>query len=210
MILSDASWQLVAALRERGITDERVLAAIGQVPREVFVDPAHADMAYYDQALPIACEQTISQPYVVAYMTEKLAVGPEDDVLEIGTGSGYQAAILARLARRVFTIERHETLLAEALGRFRAVGIRNVTAVVGDGVKGWPEPRLFNRIIVTAAARELPAALLAQLETGGRMIVPLGARLFGQRLVLLQKTEENVQRTDLLAVRFVPLIDGQG
>jgi protein-L-isoaspartate(D-aspartate) O-methyltransferase len=210
MTKSDASRQLVAALRERGISDERVLAAIGAVPRELFVDPAHAEMAYDDQALPIACGQTISQPYVVAYMTEKLAVGPGDDVLEIGTGSGYQAAILARLARRVFTIERHEALLDEALGRFRAVGIRNVTAVVGDGAQGWPEPRLFDRIIVTAAARELPETLLAQLERGGRMIVPLGARLFSQRLVLFHKTEDGVQRTDLLSVRFVPLIGGQG
>jgi protein-L-isoaspartate(D-aspartate) O-methyltransferase len=202
--------RLIAALRHRGITDERVLAAIAAVPRKAFVDPAHTDDAYEDQALPIACGQTISQPYVVAYMTEKLGLTPELDVLEIGTGSGYQAAVLARLARHVYTIERHEPLLAEALRRFQALGISTITAIAGDGSLGWPDARAFDRIIVTAAATQVPQALLDQLRPGGRMILPLGARPFRQRLVLFDKTGDGVQTTNLLAVRFVPLVGDPG
>lgn len=210
MTMLDASQGLVAALKERGIADDRVLAAMASVPRAVFVDPAQAEFAYDDQALPIACGQTISQPYVVAYMTEKLGIGREHDVLEIGTGSGYQTAILARLAGQVHTIERHEALYFQALQRFRDLHIRNVIAIVGDGAEGWPRERLFDRIIVTAAASEAPAKLLDQLKPGGRMIIPLGSRLFRQRLVLFDKTAEAVQSHDLIAVRFVPLIGGQG
>jgi protein-L-isoaspartate(D-aspartate) O-methyltransferase len=210
MTMSDASDKLVAALRDRGVADERVIAAIASVPREVFVDPAHAEFAYEDQALPIACGQTISQPFIVAYMTEKLGVGATHEVLEIGTGSGYQAAILSRLAKWVYTVERHEALLFQALERFRRLGIRNVTGLLGDGAEGWPEGRLFDRVIVTAAAAQVPAKLVAQLKPGGRMILPLGSRLFRQRLVLLEKTGEGMRRHDLLAVRFVPLIGGHG
>jgi protein-L-isoaspartate(D-aspartate) O-methyltransferase len=210
MIISDASRELVAGLKKRGIADERVLAAMAAVPREAFVDPTHTEYAYDDRALPIACGQTISQPYVVAYMTEKLGVEPEHDVLEIGTGSGYQAAVLAQLAREVYTIERHEALLAQALNRFRALGIRNITAIVGDGAEGWPGEHMFDRIIVTAAAREAPQKLLGQLRPGGRMIIPLGSRLFSQRLVQFDKTAEGLRSQDLLAVRFVPLIGGHG
>ena len=207
---------LILALEGRGITDERVLAAIAAVPRQAFVDPAHIEYAYEDQALPIACGQTISQPFVVAYMTQKLGLAPEHDVLEIGTGSGYQAAVLARLARHVYTIERHEPLLAEAVRRFQdlgigqGLGISNITAIAGDGSRGWPDARLFDRIIVTAAAREVPQALFDQLRPGGRMIMPLGARLFRQRLVQFDKTADGMQTINLLTVRFVPLVGGQG
>jgi protein-L-isoaspartate(D-aspartate) O-methyltransferase len=210
MTMSDASGTLVAALRDRGVADEGVIAAIASVPREAFVDPAHVEFAYEDQALPIDCGQTISQPFIVAYMTEKLGVEATHDVLEIGTGSGYQAAILSRLANWVYTIERHEALLAQALERFRRLGIRNITGIFGDGAEGWPEMRLFDRIIVTAAASRVPAKLVAQLKPGGRMILPLGSRLFRQRLVLLERTGEETRRQDLLPVRFVPLIGGHG
>ena len=201
---------LLAALAERGIRDGRVLDAIAAVPRDIFVDPSYAESAYLDTALPISCGQTISQPYVVAYMTEKLAAQPGDDVLEIGTGSGYQAAILAGLCRHVYTIERHEELHAAAVERFRRLGITNITARQGDGWSGWPEPREFERIIVTAAARQAPQPLLDQLKTGGRMIIPVGSRVFRQRLVQFDKSETGIEKHDLLAVRFVPLVRGEG
>jgi protein-L-isoaspartate(D-aspartate) O-methyltransferase len=210
MFPSEMNRELVASLRERGIADAGVLAAFTAVPRDLFVEEASLDSAYADKALPIACGQTISQPYVVAYMTEKLALAPDHEVLEIGTGSGYQAAILARLCARVFTIERHALLHRQALERFVQLGVGNITAIVGDGSKGWPEPRVFDRIIVTAAARDAPAMLLDQLAPGGRMIIPLGSRLFRQRLVQFDRTEAGITRTDLLAVRFVPLIGGRG
>ncbi len=197
---------LVAQLRKRGIKDERVLAAILHVPRERFIGELDASAAYRDAALPIACGQTISQPFVVGYMTEKLGVEDDHDVLEIGTGSGYQAAILARLCRHVYTIERHEELLEEAKRRFEELGIGNITAITADGAKGWPEPRQFDRIIVTAAAGKVPQALVAQLKEGGRMILPLSEWWLGQRLVLLEKREGEVKQEDLLPVRFVPLI----
>jgi len=207
---SEASEKLVAALKLRGVEDECVLAAMAGVPREAFVDPAHIAFAYDDEALPIACGQTISQPYIVAYMTAKLGLAPKHDVLEIGTGSGYQTAVLARLAGHVYTIERHEELLTAAVARLRDLGIRNVTAIAGDGAKGWPEAHPFDRVIVTAGAREVPRKLLEQIREGGRMIIPLGSRLFRQRLVQFDKSETGVERTDLLAVRFVPLIGGHG
>jgi protein-L-isoaspartate(D-aspartate) O-methyltransferase len=210
MFASEMNRELVAALRERGIADGRVLGAIGAVPRDVFVEEASLDSAYADKALPIACGQTISQPYVVAYMTEKLGLMPDHEVLEIGTGSGYQAAILANICRHVFTIERHGPLHEGAVKRFARLGIRNITAIVGDGSKGWPESRQFDRIIVTAAARDVPAMLLDQLGLGGRMIIPIGSRLFRQRLVQFDRTEIGVARKELLAVRFVPLIGGRG
>jgi protein-L-isoaspartate(D-aspartate) O-methyltransferase len=198
---------LVEHLRERGIRDERVLAAIGSEPRELFVGEGEGIAAYFDVALPIACGQTISQPFVVAYMTEKLEIQPGHDVLEIGTGSGYQAAILASLCRHVYTIERHAALHKAAESRFEQLGIGNITAIVGDGAKGWPEPRRFDRIIVTAAAPKLPDALTEQLAEGGRMILPLRGRFTRQKLVLIEKSAQGeLKRTDLLAVRFVPLI----
>jgi protein-L-isoaspartate(D-aspartate) O-methyltransferase len=208
-MIAEDNAELVAALRERGIADERVLGAIAAISREAFVDPDYASSAYADTALPIACGQTISQPYVVGYMTEKLGLAAEHDVLEVGTGSGYQAAILSRLCRHVFTIERHEELYAQAAERFRRLGIGNITAILGDGAAGWPEERSFDRIIVTAAAsREAPQKLLDQLAPGGRMIIPLGSRIFRQRLVQFDRTETGIERKDLLAVRFVPLVPG--
>lgn len=202
----DRGAKLVEQLRERGIRNPAVLNAIRDVPRHEFTGTAPAEAAYLDIALPIACGQTISQPFVVCYMTEKLAPEPDHDVLEIGTGSGYQTAILAQLCRHVFTIERHEALHAEARQRFARLGIANVTAMRGDGTRGWPEPRQFDRIIVTAAARELPEALIGQLKQGGRMILPLGKRNAHQRLVLIDKTPNGLAHQDLLPVRFVPLV----
>jgi len=206
MINSDGKLELAAALRRRGIADARVLDAIASVPREIFVDPAYAEAAYDDMALPIACGQSISQPFVVAYMTDKLGLEPHHDVLEIGTGSGYQAAVLARLCRQVCTIERHEALHLQAVARFTSLDIRNITARVGDGWAGWPEPLQFDRIIVTAAARETPQALVDQLKLGGRMIIPMGARPAQQRLFQLDKAAEGLRKQDLLAVRFVPMV----
>jgi protein-L-isoaspartate(D-aspartate) O-methyltransferase len=197
---------LATQLRKRGIDDPRVLEAIGRVPREIFVGERQVEAAYCDTALPIGCGQTISQPFVVGYMTQHLAPGPNDDVLEIGTGSGYQAAILSRLCRHVYTIERHKPLLKEAAARFAKLGFDNITAIAADGSRGWPEPRTFDRIIVTAAASEMPRPLVDQLAEGGRMILPLGGILCDQRLVLLERGVDGIDRRDLLPVRFVPLI----
>jgi protein-L-isoaspartate(D-aspartate) O-methyltransferase len=202
----DGAERLLSELRRQGISNAHVLGAIASVPREDFLPPELASEAYRNEALPIDCGQTISQPFIVAYMTEKLGIQPDHDVLEIGTGSGYQAAILARLARHVYTIERHAPLLEEARERFEALGIANVTAICGDGAKGWPEPMLFDRIILTANAKKLPYALVDQLKDGGRMILPLGRWPWQQRLVLFERTAEGLKRQDLLPVRFVPLV----
>jgi protein-L-isoaspartate(D-aspartate) O-methyltransferase len=202
----DGAERLLSELRRQGISNAHVLEAIASVPREAFLPPELASEAYRNEALPIDCGQTISQPFIVAYMTEKLGIQPDHDVLEIGTGSGYQAAILAQLARHVYTIERHAPLLDEARARFEALGITNVTAICGDGTKGWPEPMLFDRIILTANAKKLPYALVDQLKNGGRMILPLGRWPWQQRLVLFERTAEGLKRQDLLPVRFVPLV----
>lgn len=203
--------QLLAALRRHGIRDERVLAAMAQVPREAFVTDALQAEAYDDEALPIACGQTISQPFVVAYMTERLDVQPQHRVLEVGTGSGYQAAILSRLAGGVCTVERHAALAAAAAARFRALGLDNIETRVGDGSRGWPEGGSFDRIIVTAAAKELPQALLDQLAEGGVMVAPEGASVFSQHLWRLTRAKGKVRRERLIGVRFVPLVeDGPG
>jgi protein-L-isoaspartate(D-aspartate) O-methyltransferase len=196
-------------LRRRGIMDSRVLRAIDQVPRENFVAPDYAEEAYADQALPIACGQTISQPYVVAYMSEQLAATPRHRVLEIGTGSGYQAAVLSRLAREVVTVERYRTLAESARTRLATLGYDNVTVVVGDGFKGHAAGAPYDRIIVTAAAEEIPEPLLAQLAEGGVMVLPLGPHGGAQRIVKLTKSAEGIAREDLIWVRFVPLLPGQ-
>ena len=169
-----AMQRLIAELRQSGITDEKVLAAIGAVDRERFVPAPFAERAWENTALPIAFGQTISQPLVVAPMTEALRVGPRMKVLEIGTGSGYQAAVLAKLARRVYTIERYKPLSKEAERLLIDLGIYNVVFDVGDGSKGWPGQAPFDRIIVTAAAEERPQALIDQLAVGGILIVPVG------------------------------------
>ena len=196
-------------LRRRGIMDKRVLRAIDQVPRENFVAPDYADDAYADAALPIACGQTISQPYVVAYMTERLAIAPHHRVLEIGTGSGYQAAVLSRLAREVVTVERYRTLAETARTRLATLGYDNVTIVVGDGFAGHAEAAPYDRIIVTAAAEEIPETLVAQLGEGGVLLLPLGPHGGAQRIVKLTKSADGVHREDLIWVRFVPLLPGQ-
>ncbi len=164
------------ALRRRGISDQAVLRAMDEVPREYFVAAEFTDSAYADHALPIACGQTISQPYVVGYMTEQLEVAPAHRVLEIGTGSGYQAAVLSRLAKEVVSIERYRTLADQARERIKTLGYDNVTVLFGDGFSGAPDRAPFDRIIVTAAAEQIPEKLVEQLADGGKLILPLGPR----------------------------------
>lgn len=200
---------LIMQLRHRGIRDTAVLRAMERVPREEFVDPAFADHAYQDIALPIDCGQTISQPYIVAFMTEKLDPKPNHVVLEIGTGSGYQAAVLSHLCRRVFTLERWRELQKSAERRFANLGLTNITTIIGDGWLGWPPQAPFDRIVVTAAAERAPQALIDQLKIGGRMIIPLGETRDTQQLVQIDKTEEGIAAIPLLPVRFVPLMHGR-
>ena len=200
--------QLVFALRQRGVTDSRVLQAIERTPRHLFVDRAFRDRAWEDIALPIACGQTISQPSVVGIMTQALAVTPRCKVLEVGCGSGYQAAILARLARRVYCLERHRPLVREARARFEALGLTNVAVLPADGTLGWPEQAPFDRIMVTAAAEDVPSVLLDQLRDGGIMVLPVGQSDDVQQLIKVVKTPEGLDYTELAAVRFVPLIEG--
>jgi protein-L-isoaspartate(D-aspartate) O-methyltransferase len=198
------------ALRRRGISNQAVLRAMEEVPRENFVGPDFTGSAYADQALPIACGQTISQPFVVAYMTEQLEIEPQHCVLEIGTGSGYQAAVLSRLAREVASIERYRTLANAARDRLKALGYANVIVRLGDGMAGAPDLAPFDRIMVTAAAEDVPAALVAQLADGGKMVLPLGPRHDAQYIVKLNKQSEGqLTREELIAVRFVPLLPGQ-
>jgi protein-L-isoaspartate(D-aspartate) O-methyltransferase len=197
------------ALRRRGITDHAVLRAMDQVPREYFVGPEFTDSAYADQALPIACGQTISQPYVVGYMSEQLELEAEHRVLEIGTGSGYQAAVLSRIVREVVSIERYRTLADTALARLKTLGYANVAIFAGDGLLGAPELAPFDRIIVTAAAEEVPQTLVEQLAPGGKLVLPIGPRNGTQHIVKLTKTANGLARENLIAVRFVPLLPGQ-
>lgn len=197
--------RLIIELRQAGIINTDVLSAMERTPRDIFVPHAFAAHAYEDQAVPIGLGQTISQPYIVAYMTDALGVERTHSVLEIGTGSGYQAAVLARLCRRVYTIERHKPLLEIAEKRFEELKLRNITTLSGDGMRGWPGENTFDRIIVTAAAGEPPVALLAQLKVGGRMIIPVGDT--SQILKLYKKESEDVFAVqELLPVRFVPLL----
>ncbi len=200
--------EFLLTLRRRGISDAAVLRAMEEVPRERFVEEGQADIAYADQALPIACGQTISQPYVVAYMTELLALRPDHRVLEVGTGSGYQAAVLSRLAQKVVTIERYRTLAEEARARFRALGYDNIEVVVGDGLAGVPQQAPYDRIMVTAAAESVPEALLEQLAQDGIMVLPLGPHDGPQQIVKLTKSQTGLTREELIAVRFVPLLPG--
>lgn len=199
--------RLLMALRRSGVTDTKVLAAIERVPRELFVPDAFQDHAWDDTALPIDLGQTISQPLIVALMTQLLDLHPRHLVLEVGTGSGYQAAVLARLCRRVFSIERLKPLLIEAEKRFRALRIDNITTRHGDGTRGWPEQAPFARILVTAAGGpEPPKDLTDQLAVGGVMVIPLGGDYRDQRIVRIQRTESGLTREDLWHVRFVPLL----
>ena len=202
--------EFLLTLRRRGISDAAVLRAMDEVPRQRFVTPDFAAKAYADQALPIACGQTISQPYVVAYMTEQLALRREHRVLEIGTGTGYQTAVLSRLAREVVSIERFRTLAEMARGRMRALGYDNVEIIVGDGLAGAPDKAPFDRIIVTAAAASLPQALVDQLaDDNGIMVLPLGPASGAQHIIKLTKSQTGLARETLIPVRFVPLLPGQ-
>ena len=192
-------------LRGRGLRDDRVLDAIVKIPRECFVPENQAAFAYDDRALPIDSGQTISQPFIVAYMTEKLAVTPQSKVLEIGTGSGYQTAILASLAGQVYTVERIESLEQTAAKRLAELGLTNISFLSGDGSLGWPAHAPYDRIIVTAGAPQVPQPLIDQLADGGVIIIPVGHE-GGQRLVRLIKRGSEAAETQLIACRFVKLI----
>ena len=203
--------ELIMGLRAQGIRDTRVLEAIEKVPRELFLPTSVRAMAYADQALPIECGQTISQPFIVAYMTEKLAVTDLTKVLEVGTGSGYQTAVLSYLCRRVYTIERYRTLAKAAERRLAEMNRRNVTAMIGDGTMGWPaKATTFERIMVTACAPagRIPPALFDQLAEGGRMLIPVEFSADRQELQLIERTATGFERQSLLPVRFVPLLEG--
>ena len=200
---------LVEELRRNGIADERVLAAIGRVRREAFVPGGLAERAYENVALPIGLGQTISQPYVLALMTQELGLSGSERVLEVGTGSGYQAAILAGLASHVVTVERRPELLESARRALDALGVTNVELHLANGTLGWPPGAPYDRIIVTAAGPEVPAVLLEQLGPDGRLVMPVGT-LKAQRLVLVRRTGEDVEETALGGVRFVPLVGAGG
>jgi protein-L-isoaspartate(D-aspartate) O-methyltransferase len=200
--------RLVMELRQSGINDTQVLSAIERVPRDTFVLPTFVDQAYENTALPIEEGQTISQPFVVAFMTQALEIQDRSKVLEVGTGSGYQASVLSKICRRVFTLERHRTLLQQAEANFKALGYHNIVTRHGDGILGWPEQAPFDRIIVTAAAEEVPEALVEQLAVGGIMVIPVGRQSWSQSVVRLRRTDQGIEREDLLDVRFVPLLPG--
>src|ERR1700730_14375727 len=200
--------QFLLGLRRRGISDPAVLRAMDEVPREHFVESSFVDNAYADQALPIACGQTISQPYVVAYMTEQLGVRSNHRVLEVGTGSGYQAAVLSRLAQEVITVERFRTLAEAARMRLETLGYRNVEVRLGDGLAGAPDEAPFDRVVITAATETVPQMLIAQLAPDGIMVLPLGPHAGPQNLIKLTKTAEGSRQEELIAVRFVPLLPG--
>jgi protein-L-isoaspartate(D-aspartate) O-methyltransferase len=193
-------------IEQRGIRDPAVLAAMRRVPRHGFVPADLAGQAYRDSPLPIGLDQTISQPYIVAFMTEALRVSPDDRVLEVGAGSGYQAAVLAELVREVFTIEIVEPLAQSAAERLKSLGYTNITVIAGDGYKGWPDRAPFDAIIVTAAAPHVPQPLIDQLKPGGRMVIPVGPTYSVQYLLLIRKADDGtISQEKLLPVRFVPL-----
>ena len=211
--MSDAErkMQFLFALRSKGVTDSRVLTAMERIDRRDFVRGGlFSNRAEEDMPLPIACGQTISQPSVVGVMTQALQVNPRDKVLEVGTGSGYQAAILSHLARRVYTVERHRRLVLAAQKQFDRLQLTNVTAMLGDGSHGLPDIAPFGRIIVTAAAEDPPGPLLAQLRIGGIMVVPVGQSDAVQSLIKVTRTEDGLEYDELRPVRFVPLVEGIG
>lgn len=200
--------QLMLSLRQAGVTDKRVMEAMEKTPRELFVERAFRERAFEDRALPIACGQTISQPSVVAMMIQALGVTPRCKVLEIGAGSGYVCAILSRIARRVYGIERHKPLAVEARERLARLDISNVTIRSGDGTRGWPEQAPFDRILLSAAADDTPALLLEQLRPGGIMVLPVGQTDEVQQLIRIEKTEQGPAYSELCDVLFVPLVEG--
>ncbi len=200
--------QLVMSLRGGGVTDAKVMGAIERTPRHLFVPQRFGDQAYDDRALPIDCGQTISQPLIVALMTQALKLDDRCKVLEIGTGSGYQAAVLARLARRVYSVERYRTLAKEAEQRFDAMRLTNIVTKIGDGTLGWREQAPFDRIILTASAPQRPDAILDQLKDGGIAVAPVD-RETKQVLVRYVRHGDEWEETDLMDVRFVPLVKGE-
>ncbi|WJW76607.1 protein-L-isoaspartate(D-aspartate) O-methyltransferase [Thiohalobacter sp. IOR34] len=201
--------RLVQRLRAKGIVNEALLEVMGRMPRHLFVDEALASRAYEDTALPIGFGQTISQPYIVARMTEELLRGEPRRVLEVGTGSGYQAAVLSQLVEKVFTVERIDALARRVRQRFRQMGFRNIQLKHSDGSWGWPSKAPFDAILVTAAPPEIPTGLLEQLADGGRMVIPVGGRN-GQTLAVITRRGAVCEREDLEAVSFVPLLGGAG
>ncbi|MBV7379230.1 protein-L-isoaspartate(D-aspartate) O-methyltransferase [Maritimibacter dapengensis] len=207
---AERKMQFLFQLRQRGVTNSRVLNAMEAIDRGPFVRGVFADRAYDDTPLPITCGQTISQPSVVGLMTQALDVQPKNKVLEIGTGSGYQAAILAKLARRVYTIDRHRSLVTAARQIFDELGLHTITAITGDGSFGIEEQAPFDRIIVTAAAEDPPGPLLAQLAIGGIMVLPVGQSDHVQSLIKVTRTEDGFEYEEILPVRFVPLVEGLG
>jgi protein-L-isoaspartate(D-aspartate) O-methyltransferase len=207
---AERKMRFLFALRSRGVTDARVLSAMERVDRGLFVRGLFAERAYEDMPLPIACGQTISQPSVVGLMTQALQVQPRDTVLEVGTGSGYQAAILSLLARRVYSVDRHRRLVKEASDLFRDMGLVNIVTMTVDGSFGLPDQAPFDRIIVTAAAEDPPGPLLAQLKIGGIMVLPVGQSDTVQSLIKVTRREDGYEYEELRPVRFVPLVEGLG
>ncbi|MHA1528517.1 MAG: protein-L-isoaspartate(D-aspartate) O-methyltransferase [Alphaproteobacteria bacterium] len=200
--------QLMLGLRQGGVSDRRVLEAMEKTPREIFVERAFRERAFEDRPLPISCGQTISQPAIVGLMIQALKVTPRCKVLEVGAGSGYVCAILARLARRVYGIERHRPLALEARERVARLGLSNVTIRAGDGTRGWPEQAPFDRILVSAAADDTPTMLLEQLRPGGIMVLPVGQTDEVQQLIKIEMTEGGPSYSELCDVLFVPLVEG--
>ena len=207
---AERKMQFLFALRSRGVTDARVLSAMERIDRGAFVRGYFADRAYEDMPLPIACGQTISQPSVVGLMTQALRLSGRDKVLELGTGSGYQAAILSQLARRVYTVDRHRQLVREAAAVFAALDLTNIVPLTADGSFGLPEQAPFDRILVTAAAEDPPGPLLAQLRIGGIMVLPVGQSDTVQQLIRVTRHESGFEYDELRPVRFVPLVGGLG
>lgn len=208
--LAERKMRFLFQLRSRGVTDTRVLTAMEKIDRGLFVRNVFADRAYEDMPLPIACGQTISQPSVVGLMTQALAVNPRDTVLEVGTGSGYQAAVLSQLARRVYTVDRYRRLVREASELFRQLDLVNITAITADGSRGLPDQAPFDRILVTAAAEDPPGPLLEQLKPGGIMVLPVGQSDAVQALIKVTRTQSGFDYEELRPVRFVPLVEGLG
>jgi protein-L-isoaspartate(D-aspartate) O-methyltransferase len=200
--------ELILRLRRVGVTDTRVVGALEAVPRQLFVPADWRSEAYAERALPIECGQTISAPVIVGVMTAALACEPKDRVLEIGTGTGYQSAVLARMVAHVFTMDRYRTLVASAESRFKTLKIQNITTRVGDGMSGWPEQAPFDRIIVTAAADDVPHALTEQVRVGGVLVMPVGPVDGVQKLMRLERSERGFIESPIADVRFVPLVPG--
>ena len=207
---AEAKMQFVYAIRSKGVTDARVLTAMENVDRADFVRGIFVERAYEDMPLPISCGQTISQPSIVGLMTQALDLQPRDKVLEVGTGSGYQAAILSKLARRVYTVDRYKRLVDEAEAIFNRLKITNITARVADGSHGQPEQSPFDKILVTAASEDPPSTLMAQLRVGGIMVLPVGQSDAVQSLIKVTRTEVGYDYDELRSVRFVPLLEGLG